>query len=515
MADSIKLFTGKSTSDVYDINILKESNQQLVNAIATGPQDEFFQHLEECNSCLPFDIEDLAVTPSWNWKPGSLDKVKKYVRSQLQLDKKSSGLAKYVLRTSERGRYDLNWFATKLSRCEKQKRELKKNGYKVDVDIDEYTQKLIDFCNTIEKSINNSFTATNGRVVFTPYVAITPGNERWAHFYLNIRINEGIMNVFQGKEIIQKIPMEGINIVFNAPLRKMMHYLEFPTVSNRSVSYSGIYDSFITENVRTQETNKQVSQHPYIAYPTIRMNMENQNWDIRWGTTCFSNFTDTIQNSFHKLDFTVLAMELIEWSSYYNTEHSNPYNQPTFLHFGMPRKYSKAYQTLMGIDTDSCSRRVKSLLIKGYYAYGTEPDIESKKEVLRHCLNIDCIWQEGCNMNIQFTKQISNISNEEKRCQWESILGTLMDEFTEENLLDIIENELGYYGVYSSDNIINYLLMKDDMNCNAHYYNLFEEVNYWNDNVPVEKASLKVNVELTEAEIKQQMLQWVTEGSVR
>ena len=143
MADSIKLFTGKSTSDVYDINILKESNQQLVNAIATGPQDEFFQHLEECNSCLPFDIEDLAVTPSWNWKPGSLDKVKKYVRSQLQLDKKSSGLAKYVLRTSERGRYDLNWFATKLSRCEKQRRELKKNGYKVDVDIDEYTQKLI------------------------------------------------------------------------------------------------------------------------------------------------------------------------------------------------------------------------------------------------------------------------------------------------------------------------------------------------------------------------------------
>ena len=104
MADSIELYNGDSNINVNTLDILREPNQQLANAIATGPQDEFFSILEECNRYI-IGYNDsaprLSVTPSWNWKPGTLNIIKDYVAKQLMLNKKSSGLGKYISRTSE------------------------------------------------------------------------------------------------------------------------------------------------------------------------------------------------------------------------------------------------------------------------------------------------------------------------------------------------------------------------------------------------------------------------------
>ena len=79
MADSIELYNGHNNINVNTLDILREPNQQLANAIATGPQDEFFSKLEECNRVLTrFSDEELvlSVTPSWNWRPGTLDIIK-------------------------------------------------------------------------------------------------------------------------------------------------------------------------------------------------------------------------------------------------------------------------------------------------------------------------------------------------------------------------------------------------------------------------------------------------------
>ena len=138
MADSIKttlLYDGYTIRKANSLEILEEPNQQLANAIATGPQDEFFSRLEECNRYC-FRENPLMVTPSWNWKPGTLDKIKAYTRKQLMLDKKSSGLGKYLYRTKENASYGMTWLANKLTHCEELKRELKREGYSFNVNID-------------------------------------------------------------------------------------------------------------------------------------------------------------------------------------------------------------------------------------------------------------------------------------------------------------------------------------------------------------------------------------------
>ena len=87
MADSIELYNGHRSINVNNLDILREPSQQLANAIATGPQDEFFSKLEECNRVLSgygSNTEILSVTPSWNWRPGTLDKIKQYARKQLE-----------------------------------------------------------------------------------------------------------------------------------------------------------------------------------------------------------------------------------------------------------------------------------------------------------------------------------------------------------------------------------------------------------------------------------------------
>ena len=42
MADSIELYNGVNNINVNTLDILREHNQQLANAIATGPKDEFY-----------------------------------------------------------------------------------------------------------------------------------------------------------------------------------------------------------------------------------------------------------------------------------------------------------------------------------------------------------------------------------------------------------------------------------------------------------------------------------------
>ena len=199
MADSIELYNGWTTINVNSIDILRQPTQQLANAIATGPQDEFFSKLEECNRVLTGynrnELPAISVTPSWNWRPGTLDIIKQYARNKLMLDKKSSSLGKYLSRTCENSRYRISWMARKLEECEEIKRMLKREGYLHDVNIEEYIEKLVVFCNSVEESIEKATEATDGKVIFTPYIYILQNDERQATFYIDCYVNPGEMNV--------------------------------------------------------------------------------------------------------------------------------------------------------------------------------------------------------------------------------------------------------------------------------------------------------------------------------
>ena len=525
MADSIELYNGVNNINVNTLDVLREPNQQLANAIATGPQDEFFSALEECNRMMrmhnDLNPKVLSVTPSWNWRPGSLDIVKDYVAKQLMLQKKSSGLGKYMYRTADNARYRLNYVARKLELCEEKKRMLKREGYQHDVDIDEYVVKLVDFCDKLEESINQAHIATGEKVLFEPYIHIPEHNQRQAMLYISCYVNPGEMNVYQDQTLIQKIDITGIKIMFYCPLRKIMKYLDKKLSSNLAVQYRGINDAEIV-NMHSYRT-MQATFHPYVAQPTTNSYSDDY-LPIQWASTCFSDFTDNVRNSFHNLNFVVLAMELLEWAGYYNTTHSNPYNNVALSHIGMPSSFSKAYQAVTSRDTQNCSSRLWGKIYKSEGKLGSKKWIEESKEMLHHCIDIDCIWRHHCGLYQEKSGQTKRLSNEDYVFTIESILGHLLEQWDEEMVIEALRDDFGCYlrsslpedenristGIYTYEDVFNYLISAFD---SLYVYNdILDETNYWPKETKI-KVTLAEQLVPDEDEIKKQMLQWATERS--
>jgi hypothetical protein len=519
MADSIELYNGHININVNTLDVLREPNQQLANAIATGPQDVFFSKLEECNRVLSgYSSEGpmLSVTPSWNWRPGTLDMIKNYVARQLMLDKKSSGLGKYVSRTGDNARYQLSWMARKLEECEEVKRMLKREGYQHDVDIEEYIVKLADFCDKIEESVNQAINATEGKVSFVPYIHIPENNERQATFYLDCYIKPGELNVCQDNTLIQKIPITGIKIMFNCPLRKMMRYLDKPSNSLLNVSYTGLNDAKITS--RSSYRVRQTTYHPYIAQPNSN---ENSGY-IRWGTTCFSSFTDNIRRSFHQLNFVVLAMELLEWSSYYNTAHANPYNNLSLTHIGMPKSYSKAYQAVVSRDTSSCSGRLNGHIFDKMARIYSPKHNRDKVNFVEYCQNIECIWRTDCNAFREYTQELNRILDYEYIYMIESILGALLEHWKDDTVNSVLyedfsvdmdnsldeNHEKREYVIYDYKDAIDALVMRYESIYTFCY--ILDEINYWGN----EEKPAVTEITGEDDNIKRAMLQWATERSI-
>ena len=514
MSDSIELYNGCAFINVFNIDYLSEPNQQLANAIATGPQDEFFSKLEECNRCLR-DEEQLSVTPSWNWKPGSYNKIQEYLKRSLQLGDKSNGLSKYINRARDNAKYRISWMSRVLSDCEDLKKTLKREGYSYNVDINEYIQKLNSFCNTIKAQCKEASKATDNRVTFTPYIYIPDKNERNSIFYLKCNIGKGELNVAQDSQIIQKIPMNSINIMFYCHLRSMTKYLDNPVPYNYHVNQRGMYDSPIWNYNRRMGQN---SYHPYIAKPTRTFD-----GNVEWTTTCFSNYTDDIRKSFHDLNYVALAMQLIGWASYYNTSHSNPYNQPNEMHFGMPSDYSKAYHTVINRSSSSCSSRLNQSISNGFHGIQlySKQNIKNRILFLEKCNEIKCIWRDSCEEYVINSGVALRLLNEEKGYKIESILGVLIEEYDETYLKDLLHDDFGckiwdLVDENESDNVISNwedVLNRLKATTRSEYDLLYllAEIHYWGEDKeePAEEENVPNN-----DRIKEQMLQWATERSI-
>jgi hypothetical protein len=520
------LYNGYNSINVNTLDILRQPNQQLANAIATGPQDEFFSKLEECNRVLSGYSNEgpvLSVTPSWNWRPGTLNIIKKYVSQQLMLEKKSSGLGKYLSRTIDNTRYRISWMATKLEQCEELKRMLKREGYAHDVNIEEYIVKLSDFCDKIEESANQAANATGGKVSFTPYIYIPENNERQATFYLDCYVNPGELNVCQDSTLIQKIPINGIKLMFHCSLRKMMRYLDKPSPSLLNVRYSGLNDAQMTN--QNSYRARQTTYHPYVAQPTYR---DGYGSSIQWGTACFSSFTDNIRNAFHQLNFIVLAMELLEWAGYYNTQHANPYNSLNLTHIGMPKSFSKAYQAVINRDAGNCSSRLSGHIFdKDAQMYSPKHN-RDKVNFIEYCQNIECVWRTDCSKFIQYTGEMKRILNTEHVFIVESILGALLEHFSEETVTNSVlyedfgiyldnsldeNHEKREYMIYDWKDAIDALVMKYESTYQFEY--ILDEIKYWNTDEEDKVASTEeIEGLMNEEQIKREMLQWATERSI-
>lgn len=310
-----------------------------------------------------------------------------------------------------------------------------------------------------------------------------------------------------------------------------MKYLDKPTPSNYNVHYKGLYSS-LTLGGRGSYRARQIFQHPYIAVPSI-----SENGDTLWNTTCFASFTDGIRKSFHDLNFTVLAMELLEWSSYYSINNSNPYNQPNYLHFGMPKEFSLAYQATQNRDTEGCGIRVKGLFQNRIARNYSNQNCKDRIAIVEHCQKLSCIWKNDCHLFKNYSSSLVKVLDKDWTFQIESVLGSIIEHFTstEEGTKEMTPEMVLHedYGCFLDDkwdevegverenilqdweDAINYLVMST---CDiTNFDSILKEMNYWpKDIAKVEEKAIPVDEDITgnDEEIKRAMLRWVTERSM-
>ena len=97
----VEYYNGNSNIDVYSIKYLLTPSQELADSMATGPQDELYTALERFNSRLPDNVK-LTVTPSWNWKPGTIPKFREYLWKNIyRFDSKATSLTHMMKRGRE------------------------------------------------------------------------------------------------------------------------------------------------------------------------------------------------------------------------------------------------------------------------------------------------------------------------------------------------------------------------------------------------------------------------------
>jgi hypothetical protein len=517
------IWSGSRFVDIEDISILTNPNQQLANAIATGPQDEFYELLNQTNQSMDRyytmnyygytnyrNIDDgssayhIGVTPTWRWKPKTKDKVQKVASRILGLNKKSNGIDKYLGRISDMARYRLHHLVDKFQKLENLKRTLKREGYSANVDIEEYKVKLIDFSDRIKNECDkiNEFSNGNISVSAEPFINI-PINERETSFYLILTLTGLKMNIYQENTLLQEFSMYPIHIVFNSKLRKMMKYLDTPVMRNADVYFTGLYDS--PEMKIDSRKISHITEHPYIATP--RWNNELQMY--KYGTVCLDKYMDEIRTSFHKLDYVSMLLSILSWAQYYNTNYANPYNQPTMLHLGMPESLNKSYQILYvdSIGTTSCSRRMrlKYKLQNIHHLYDKFHISSVKKIHEKECDAMKCVWREKCEFYLANNRMLERLADDTFRYMLESVIGWFDEKINNNLLLD--EQFDDYFNVpYNHfdnfEDIINCIIMNDV----AHLDSFLSNNEYWGEEIiPIDRDAI------SDEDMKSLMLRWATE----
>ena len=518
MSDSITFDNGLTMIHVDNLDVLSEPSQELANAIATGPQDEFFQLLENTNGNIrriiggrnyynqPTDNSfDVSVTPSWNWRPGTYDKIRAIVTKILQLEKRSSGVYKFIKRTKDSAEWNMHNLLRNFDELEGLKHTLKSNNYPFNVDIEEYTDKLKSFstsvieqCEKVEETFQN--------ISIKPYIYINHNNTRNSMFYLDITLNELKMNIFHQSNKIQEIALEPIRIVVSNKLRDSMgNYLK--TSRRNNYSFKGIYQAPEYESMHTNNGNRCFS-FPYISKP--RYSYNNSRYEYQ--AVCLDKYLDDIRNNLSKVEYMPMIMNFMSWATYYNTEYSNPYNQPYELHFGMPEYMNKEYRAAFPISADNCSGRLGNL-----YGLNSYPSISSQylnngiDMINDECDRIQCAWRGNCRKYSQIKHNIGLIDNEDLRHKAESLLGFIksLDDWT------VIFSD--YYEIASDEDdiLLNHLIINYSYGDNISGNQILSDFGYFDneDGGELEDRDGEGSVP-TREQIQERMLQWATERSM-
>ena len=245
---------------------------------------------------------------------------------------------------------------------------------------------------------------------------------------------------------------------------------------------------------------------------------------------CFDSYIDDIKKSFHSLNFELLSMNLLNWATYYNINHSNPYWKPNYLHLGIPENFNDNYEYIDSRTNiiDSCKTRTSRYFGVSIQDQFSPSWIETYDIALDNCMNVKCKEKDKCSFfktgNHALTKLNSFDDSANIREQLESILGhilyiecygdyELFAEFLIEHNNHIFPNRISSFlsSFKSIDDIINALIMSnfynEELNLLSFGYNMLNNSRYWLEEKEEDKEMI------TNDDIKEQMLQWATERS--
>jgi len=309
-------YNGQEEIEVSEIDKLKDLTQEETNNLASGPQDLFFSKLDGVNHTLQnYGIKTLAVNDKWNWKPGAYPIMREFISKKLEIDKKCQSLTKLLDRTRSNVNYT-NYLTRQIKEMEIEKNNLKRLGVLKDVDIDKFKEKCVEFVKRIEEQCSKASELTKGDVTINTFV--TDLETRVPRIYYNIILNNLTLSIYDGDKMIQEIPLAQIHIIISQNLRTKLG------IKNKDIRLTGVY----------QDSNYKEAKFPYIA--------SGYN-NTEYSTVCLDKHYDDVSNAIYKNDLISLSFILMQWAQYYHISHSNPYNQPHMLKFGMPGEYSDEY----------------------------------------------------------------------------------------------------------------------------------------------------------------------------
>ena len=88
-----------------------------------------------------------------------------------------------------------------------------------------------------------------------------------------------------------------------------------------------------------------------------------------------------------------MAMLLMQWSQYYHTSYSNPYNQPYLLHVGMPKDVSDEYYNQFDLSTVMSACRHSLDKATQYRNLGKIDTLYFKRD---KCEEVECKLRDIC-----------------------------------------------------------------------------------------------------------------------
>ena len=503
----MEFFNGVQLEEVSKIDCLENMTQEIANAIATGPQDAFFEALDAFNRNMSFGtVGQIEITDKWNWKPGTYDKIDKMIRRKLC--NHSGNIFKRLEKTRTNSNY-LGYVIAQAKRLEEAKYTMKNSGLTRNVNIEDFQDISNQLVKTLNSQADLAYDMSDGCVQIQTFIRNDFKN-RTNPIYVSIKMDNLTMSVFDGTKCIQEIPLLPLHVIINYPLRHYINKL------NTNWSLRGTYNN----------NDNHLFSFPYISH----QNSRNYRQGDMYGTVCLDKYNDNIKDSFLNRDFIQMSMHLMNWAQYYSIKHANPYNNPKFLHIGIPKSYSKEYKATLSSVKSSCADRLTHRVRpEGHYLLNLK---DRYVDDISECNKIECQLKTSCDFHMTRYFRIK-AENElsDNYCMMEAMVGYIIEYYTDKKCTYMeIYNHLAdtceYY--ISSPRKIEFLTYEDF--CihvidtiftisrgltNNNLINVFSLLLHVFDyNTEFKEENEEALKPSSDEEIKQSMVAWATERGI-